>query len=57
MWSRSMAWFPFKAACNVKIHMVLTVGNGYGRSAVPGFVVLKGWAQRYAAANSPNMTE
>ena len=45
------------AACNIKIFMQLNVGNGYGRSAVPGFVVLKCWAQRYAAANSPNMTE
>ena len=43
-------------ACSIKIFMQLNVGNGYGRSAVPGFVVLKCWAQRYAAANSPYIT-
>ena len=37
--------------------MQLNVGNGYGRSAVPGFVIHKCWAQWYAATNSPNITE
>ena len=37
--------------------MQLNVGNGYGRSAVPGFVIQKCWAHRNIAANSPNMTE
>ena len=36
--------------------MHLNVGNGYDRSAVPGFVILQCWAQRYTAANSPGMT-
>ena len=36
--------------------MQLNVGNGYGRSAVPGFVIHKCWAQWYAATNSPNIT-
>ena len=42
--------------CNSKIFMQLNVGNGYGRSAVPGFVIHKCWAQRYIAGNSPNIT-
>ena len=42
-------------ACNIKNFMQLNVGNGYGRSAVPSFVIHKCWAQRYIATNSPNI--
>ena len=48
-------WSPL-LACNIKTFMQLNVGNGYGRSAVPGFLIHKCWAQRYTAANSPSIT-
>ena len=32
--------------CNSKLFIQLNVGNGYGRSAVPVFVIHKCWAQR-----------
>ena len=51
----SVQYFPV-VSCNIKNFMQLNVGNGYGRSTVPSFVVLKCWAQRYAATNSLNMT-